>query len=118
MSTSENTQPITMVDGGRKSAGAPDDTSNRVISGVVAADGTISVGSGFSVSKNGTGSYVVTFDSPFSNAPVLSLTPGGTLTPLYTNPFGWNNSSATFTYRDSQGNPTDSWFNFIAIGPA
>ncbi len=45
--------------------------SSNMITGIVAANGTITAGSGFSVNRTAAGIYVITFTSPFSAAPVV-----------------------------------------------
>jgi hypothetical protein len=45
----------------------------KILRGTVNADGTVSLGSGFSCSKNGTGTYVVRFNSVFSTTPTAIL---------------------------------------------
>lgn len=52
--------------------------ATRIVRGDIAAAGTINFGSGFSVVKNGTGDYTVTFTTAFAAAPVVVLTLGPT----------------------------------------
>jgi hypothetical protein len=119
MTTHANTQPSTVIDdSGLPAGGSPADAGTQMVSGIVQPDGTLYNGSGFSVSQNGTGSYAITFDPPFSAVPAFSLTPGGTTSSLYTNPLWVSNSGLTFTYQNAQGEATDSWFFLIAVGAA
>ena len=46
----------------------------RVVHGVVAANGTVSRGTGFTVGHLAPGGYGVTFDLPFSEAPTVVVT--------------------------------------------
>jgi hypothetical protein len=118
MSTHTEAQQTTLIAGGQAAGGTPADAATLTIRGIVEPDGTIYNGSGFSVSRSGTGSYVVTFASPFSDVPAISLTAGFSASPLYFNPLWVNTSTLSFTYLDAEGNPTDSWFFLIAIGAA
>lgn len=117
MTTYADAQPSTVIeDVDQPSRGA--DLGTRTIRGIVQPDGTVYNGSGFSVTKNGTGNYQVTFDPPFSDIPAFSLTTGGVASSQYTNPLVVSSSSLTFTYRNAQGNAVDSWFFLIAMGGA
>ena len=46
----------------------------RIVRGVFGATGNIIVGSGFSVSRGTTGSYDITFNTPFTGAPAVTAT--------------------------------------------
>ena len=47
--------------------------SLRIIRGVVATDGSITSGVGFTVTKTGTGSYILDFNPDFSDTPTISI---------------------------------------------
>jgi len=84
------------------------------IRGLVAADGSISAGSGFSVSKT-TGTYVITYDTAFDTEAFVQVTLAVTAGTL-----GWKVSSASVsgctvaTYNSSTGANTDSAF-YLAV---
>ena len=48
--------------------------ANNQITGIVLHDGTIGGGTGFTVVHTGTGLYTITYTTPFSSTPVVSLT--------------------------------------------
>lgn len=50
-------------------------SATEVVAGSVAANGTITAGSGFSVNKTGTGTYTITFTRAFSGTPVALVVP-------------------------------------------
>lgn len=98
----------------------------RIIRGTVNSDGTIAAGSGFSVTKQGTGEYLITFTQAFS------ARPSGSVAQVYPNldDFGAGGSTldnALFTGIDSigakvitggsTGTRLDRYFTFIIIGP-
>jgi hypothetical protein len=92
----------------------------RLIRGVVAADGGILVGSGFTVSKTNIGSYTITFNTPFSGPPSVTATvadsyghfpvTAGVLNTHAILEIGFPNSGNTAQLHD--------WpFHFLAVGP-
>jgi len=91
---------------------APDVT--RVVRGAVNADGTTRRGSGFSAVNTGTGAYLVTFDVPFTQAPIIVA--GSDEGALYGADVGTVTAS-TFVVRT--GTPgvsfSDRAFDFIAV---
>ena len=89
----------------------------RIIRGKYNGLGLIQEGTGFTVTKAGTGDYTVTFDTPFSSVPVFIATPYFSATVAYV-----SNNSTDFARVETRivTNPTqsiDAGFNFIAIGP-
>jgi hypothetical protein len=86
----------------------------RIIAGTVKSDGTISKGTGFTVSKTGTGTYVLIFSESFPNGTITTVTPAST----GAREAGWNvQGAASVTIQTTTGGVlTDSWFNFITIG--
>lgn len=91
------------------------------ISGVVNANGSIASGSGFSVTRQTTGQYVIDFTQAFSELPAIvgSQTQFGNIGQNTRDnvvfPFV-SNGSATALTGDSNGSHTDRSFSFIAIG--
>lgn len=77
---------------------------------------TILKGTGFSVSRTGTGLVTVTFDVAFSDDPAILLTKGGGTAGM-----GTSNSVSTTSFQaiitNDAGVGADSTFNFLAIGP-
>lgn len=85
------------------------------VTGIVAANGTITAGTGFSVVHSGTGVYAVTFSPVFPAAPVVLTTPVGTsrLSPDYS---AGNPTATGFTLqlKDASNTLTDAIWNFNA----
>ncbi len=89
------------------------------ISGRIADDGTIDSGNGFTVSKTGTGVYMISFDTPFSFQPAVLGTirigntgksfSKGTLIVSGT----WDYQTKIKTY-DKDGDSQDCPFGFLA----
>lgn len=100
-------------------------TKPPVIAGTIrGSDGAILAGSGFSVSRTGTGLYTITYGTAFSAAPHLAYGLGDAAdigavkrqgTSNSANPVG---SISVATYNSSFGSPADLTFSFIAVGPA
>lgn len=93
------------------------DTPRRTVEGRVAADGTISEGDGFTVSKTGTGAYTVTFTTAFLAAPAVApaVVTGGTGVRIQAVAAG---SFSILTYNASTLGVLDAPFHFIARGRA
>jgi hypothetical protein len=95
-------------------------TSLAVIRGWVLSTGTVRYGEGYSVVKTVTGGYTVTFSNAFASTPVVTthgIFDGATVVvTTQTAPIG---STTSFGIRlaDLSGNPIDSDWSFIAIGP-
>jgi len=88
----------------------------RMIRGAVAADGTITSGSGFSVNRFATGQYMVTFSSPFSAPPSVSAMAkfqSGAGYFLYENLENGRVEIRAF----SDNNLANCIFTFIVVGP-
>jgi hypothetical protein len=91
----------------------------RTIRGTVAAVGTITVGSGFTITKVGTGQYTINFTTPFGAVPTVVLAPGDTLGENMSALTGAVTSSAAgVAIRRTTHAFADCIFNFIATGPA
>lgn len=87
----------------------------RMLRGTLNANGTIFVGSGFTASRTGTGTYVVNFNTAFSAVPTITFTPQGAS--LYVFVTSTTASSVTLNVRNTFNAATDAPLNFIAIGP-
>jgi hypothetical protein len=103
------------------------DTSMRVVSGVVDKTGNVRTGTGFSVAKNGTGRWRVTFAPSFAGPVVLVASR------VYEDPdfdagpavaAGQTavvdqvlSTQAVIATADAAGALADGAFTFIAIGP-
>lgn len=92
----------------------------NVITGIIAANGAIVAGTGFSVVHNGAGNYSVTFTTPFPSAPVVLTTittdPGvGTPTEIAATAVTVNGFRALMS---SSGGRGDFAFNFTATAVA
>lgn len=91
---------------------------NRIVAGIVASDGTIVAGKGFSVSKGATGLYNITFTHPFSGVPSVRATPGpvvGGITVKHNS--RPTKGSAALVMLNLSAAPVDCEFNFEALGP-
>ena len=94
-----------------------------IVRGVVNGDGTISSGSGFSVSSPSAGLYDVTFNKPFSSAPVVTLSahndPGSPVRGVSINTASGGVTGGIFHVFASEGAGavnSSVTFEFIAIG--
>jgi len=97
---------------------APGGVENlRMLRGRVAGNGTISAGSGFTVSKTGTGAYTITFTTAFSAEPAVTSTArtAGARTANCTT--ASTGSAQILTFDTGTGTAADQDFYFIAIGP-
>lgn len=88
----------------------------RVVSGRVLEYG--GSGSGYSVTKSGTGSYTLSFNPPFSSAPALIITiNNGSFTDADIAKYqSFSNGDFGVITKRLDGSNTDSAFSFIAIG--
>jgi len=98
----------------------------RIIRGSVNSDGSIAGGSGFTVSKTGTGLYQINFTKTFTGRPSGSATQvypsfddfgGGGMTGDNAVFVGINNYRAKVKTGDNDGDAADRYFTFIIIGP-
>jgi subtilisin-like proprotein convertase family protein len=87
----------------------------RMLRGTLNASGTIAVGSGFTASRTGVGTYVVTFNTAFSAVPTVTFTPWNAS--LYVFISGTTANSVTVNVRNTFNAATDAAFNFIVLGP-
>lgn len=86
----------------------------RVIRGFVRANGTITLGTGFTVTKGATGVYTINYATPFGGiaVPVVTSVQHGLV-----NGGSWGNFSATFTIQDVDKNDQNDDFMFVVLGP-
>lgn len=91
--------------------------SLKIIRGSVNSGGTIFVGSGFSVTKNGTGDYTITFAaSSFSGVPSNVVTPSS-VSAIVANTAALAQGSFQVLLKTTAGAAIDTSFSFISIGP-
>ncbi len=92
-------------------------TDLRVVWGGVTSTGVVSHGDGFTATRNGVGSYTVTYTQPFGGRPSFVVDHANSASPVYhTNGFD-GAGSFSFTVNDAAGNPVDDGFFFISVGP-
>jgi hypothetical protein len=97
-------------------------SESTTIHGVVAADGSIITGTGFSATKTGTGVYAVAFNDAFGDIPAVVATQCGN----FSNPSSSDGvaigtlTKASIIVSTGTGHPDfqpqDRQFSFIAIG--
>lgn len=89
----------------------------KIITGSVAANGTIISGTDFTVTKGGTGSYTLNWS--FSGTPSVVTAPGALVAGQFTliAVTAQNNALATILTANTGSGGRDSPFQFIAIGP-
>ncbi|WML53388.1 hypothetical protein RCG17_01385 [Neobacillus sp. PS3-12] len=101
----------------------PPGASMQIISGMVASNGYIEVGHGFSIEKLSTGLFRIDFPAgSFNSIPVLTATVSDTIGTHFVNingGVGYDLTSGAASYilnlKDGNGNPEDEYFNFIAV---
>lgn len=92
----------------------------RTIRGAVSANGSIINGSGFTVTRSFTGTYVISFNTAFSGAPAVTATAEYSANPgqAFAMTDGVATGSATIRVFGAADNfLQDVPFNFIAVGP-
>ena len=111
----------TTITAGGKSVPTSDENNLKIVRGTVGANGQIFEGSGFTVTKTGTGSYDISFTTPFSTKP--------STTASVNTDFGTTGSALTaasstqvvlirlYVTTATQTYAKDGQFSFIAIGP-
>jgi hypothetical protein len=88
----------------------------RMFRGFVQSNGTKTRGTAYTVTRNGTGSYQVTYDTAFTAVPSVTVTSGTFNTAFYTfNPTV--SGVAIVGYRSDTGAAKDGDFDFIVLGP-
>jgi len=88
-----------------------------ILRGHINASGGITTGSGFTVTKTGTGAYTITFTSAFSGEPTVTATPQVGLARIATCTNVGAGSVQIRTFDSASGSAVDQDFHFIAIGP-
>lgn len=91
----------------------------RVVRGRINSTPTAAIlaGTGFTISRTGTGQVTVTFDEAFAGDPAVFITKGGgTVGAVASNAVGTASFQAIIA--NASGTAVDSTFNFLAIGPA
>ncbi len=89
----------------------------RILRGRISGAGGITSGTGFTVSKTGTGAYTVTFSTAFSSQPTVTATPQVALSRLATCTSVLAGSAQFRTFTSTDGAAIDQDFHFIAVGP-
>ena len=111
----------TTITAGGKSVPTSDENNLKIVRGTVGNNGQIYEGSGFTVTKTGTGSYDISFTTPFSTKPSTTAsmdtdlgTAGSALTQASSTQLVKIRLYATIQATTSA---KDGVFTFIAIGP-
>lgn len=118
--------PIAMDDGSIRAAGSVENL--RIVRGSINFDGSVILGTGFTVTHPGVGQYQISFSPAFAHPPTVTCT---ALNSIGNRPRVvsmnnvWSASSVTLYTSDIQadfaagknGNFEDQPFNFIAVGP-
>ncbi len=89
----------------------------RTIRGVVDGAANILQGSGFSVTRQGTGFYRITFNSAFVSIPSVIATADFSTTARFAQSLAASTTVAQVYLRDHLGNYADGIFSFCVIGP-
>ncbi|HHY84149.1 MAG TPA: hypothetical protein GYA07_01245 [Verrucomicrobia bacterium] len=89
----------------------------KIIRGRLAPDGSVTTGSGFGASRIGTGIYTVSFPTPFTSQPTVTVTVEGASPRLATCANVGTTSVEIRTFDSTTGAAVDEAFHFIAIGP-
>jgi hypothetical protein len=103
------------VDNGQYYAAAGE-TPLRIVRGIVEFNGTIYNGTGFTVTVNGTGSYTLNFNPPFTDVPAVVVTPSISAAAPVTATWNNGNVNSVLIQTWSGSTPANAWFNFTAIG--
>ena len=88
----------------------------RIVRGTVRSDGSIFNGAGFTVTRNGTGSFTLNFNPTFGDVPAVTVTPAPNAGLPCT--ATWNNGNYNNILIETWSGSThaDLWFMFQAIG--
>jgi hypothetical protein len=78
--------------------------------GMVASSGSVRGGAGFAIEKDGRGAYTLTFTTPYSEAPVVVVTPAAVGRVASVAP---SSAGARVMFTDVGGTPADSDFGFV-----
>jgi hypothetical protein len=90
------------------------DTPLRIVRGGINPDGSRFTGAGYSVTHTNLGTYIITFTTPFTDYPAVTVTASSSGAVASTGSLITN--SAAVNIVDALGIPADSGFYFIAIG--
>ncbi len=74
-------------------------------------------GTGYTVTKTGTGAYTITFTSPFSAEPTVTVSPQVGVARIATVTNVQAGSVQVRTFDSASGSAASQDFHFIAIGP-
>jgi hypothetical protein len=89
----------------------------RILRGHVAGNGTISAGTGFTVTRNSTGNYTINFSTAFSGEPAVTATARTSGSVVATSPTANTASCQIDTLSSGSGTAVDQDFFFIVVGP-
>jgi hypothetical protein len=89
----------------------------KILRGRIAGNGTITTGTGFTVSRTGAGAYTVTFTTAFSGDPTVTATPQIIGVRIVTCTSVLPGSAGFRTFDPTTSTAVDQDFQFIAIGP-
>lgn len=92
------------------------DEQLRILRGRVSSTGTLVGGSGFTPSRTGVGLYTITFSTPFSQPPSVTLSPTDIINTVMSIGSVTTNACQIRSYVPTVG-ASDTGFHFIAIGP-
>ena len=88
----------------------------RIVRGIVRPEGTIYNGTDFTVTHVSTGTYSITFNPAFADAPSLTITSYTSSGPVTADCTGGTASGFSTITTWVNGVKTDNWWNFSAIG--
>jgi hypothetical protein len=89
----------------------------RVMSGGVTSGGAVSYGSGFTVASHpSTGVYVIAFDRPHPDQPVVHIGSDASVALPRSYPTGVSVSGFTANIKDNSGSLVDAAWNFASTG--
>ena len=86
----------------------------RIVRGYVQNNGTVLTGVGFTVSHVATGGYMLTFNPPFSDTPVMTASVHSGAVRIAT--VAPTSGTTAYVYTWTTGGASDEYFYFIAIG--
>lgn len=102
-------EPLAQVSASASAATAPGD----VLTGIVASNGTIVAGSGFTVNRTGVGTYVVAYTPPFAARPVVV---GSVVNSGNSRTFTTQTETASGCTVITNAGASDEAFNFLVQG--
>jgi hypothetical protein len=90
---------------------------SKIVHGSVSSAGAILSGSGFTITKTGTGAYTITFTTAFASKPTVVPAVVSTGTGIRNQAEPVVGSATVLTYNSSTLAVLDAPFHFFAIGP-